>query len=216
VLTLGIEPADTFGVHDVVSIIDERAIDPHLARANLDRLSNRGREGLIGAACALVAGALLAAVGKYGIAAPAGLGAIAGLIVWLHARSDRGALVLRLVSQRSCYEIADVEKAAARMATHDLRKALSRTLSRLVLETYGLEPSHPLRPVLAERIEQHADEILSISYLLAREGVRIHPAALALCGRMVESVARSPLYNPRVPEQHLRIALQRIRSSISA
>jgi hypothetical protein len=69
--------------------------------------------------------------------------------------------------------------------------------------------------VLTERVESHADEILSISYLLAREGVRIHPAALALCGRMVESLARSPLYNPRVPEQHLRIALQRIRSSIS-
>jgi hypothetical protein len=203
-------------VNDVISIIDERAIDPHLARANLDRLSSRAREGLIGAACALAAGAALAAVGQFGIAAPAALGAIAGLFVFLHARSDRGALVMGLVSQRSCYDIPDVERAAARMATSELRRTLSRSLSRIVLETYGLEPQNPLRPVLTERVESHADEILSISYLLAREGVRIHPAALALCGRMVESLARSPLYNPRVPEQHMRIALQRIRSSISS
>jgi hypothetical protein len=203
-------------VPDILSIIDERAVDPHLARANLDRLSSRAREGLVGGACALAAGVLLFAVGQFTIAIPAALGALAGVVVFLHARSDRGALVLRLVSQRSCYEIADVEAAAARMATHDLRRSLSRSLSRLVLETYGLEPRNPLRTVLSERIEEHADEILSISYLLAREGVRIHPAALALCGRMVESVARSPLYNARVPEQHVRIALQRIRSSISA
>jgi hypothetical protein len=202
-------------VQDVISIIDERAVDPHLARATLDRLSGRAREGLIGGACALAAGALLALVGQFGIAIPAGLGALAGVFVWLHARSDRGALVLRLVSQRSCYEIPEVERAAARMATHDLRRTLARSLTRLVLETHGLEPQNLLRPVIAERVEAHTDEILSIAYLLAREGVRIHPAALALCGRMIDSVARSPLYNPHVPEQHLRIALQRVRSSIS-
>ena len=188
------EPADSSLVQDIISIIDERAVDPHLARATLDRLSGRAREGLIGAGCALFAGAVLAIVGQFGIAAPAGLGAIAGLFVWLHARSDRGALVLRLVGQRSCYEIPEVERAAARMATHDLRRALSRSLTRLVLETHGLEPHNPLRPVI---------------------GVRVHPAALALCGRMIDSVTRSPLYNPRVPEQHLRIALQRVRASIS-
>ncbi len=119
------------------------------------------------------------------------------------------------MSQRSCYEIPDVERAAARMATHDLRRTMARSLTRLVLETHGLEPRNPLRPALDARVEAHSDEILSIAYLLAREGVRIHPAALALCGRMIDSVARSPLYNTRVPEQHLRIALMRIRASIS-
>lgn len=201
-------------MQDVASIIDERAVDPHLARATLDRLSGRAREGLIGAGCALLAGAFLAITGQLGIAIPAGLGALAGVLVWLHARNDRGALVERLVSQRSCYAIPEVERAAARMATHDLRRTLSRSLTRVVLETHGLEPSNPLRPVLAERVVQHTDELLSIAYLLAREGVRIHPASLALCGRMIDSVARSPLYNPRVPEQHLRIALQRVRASI--
>jgi hypothetical protein len=101
------------------------------------------------------------------------------------------------------------------MATHGLRRALARSLTRLVLETHGLEPQNPLRPVIGARVEAHTDEMLSIAYLLAREGVRVHPAALALCGRMIDSVTRSPLYNPRVPEQHLRIALQRVRASIS-
>jgi hypothetical protein len=202
-------------VNDVISIIDERAVDPHLAKATLDRLSARAREGLIGAGCALAVGAVFAVVGQFGLAIPAVLGAIAGLIVWLHARSDRAALVVRLVSQRSCYDIPDVERAAARMATSELRQSLARSLTRSVLETYGLEPMNPLRIVLGERVDEHCDDILAIAYLLAREGVRIHPAALALCGRMVDSVARSPLYNANVPEQHLRIALQRIRSSIS-
>jgi hypothetical protein len=214
-LTLVAEPADSSVVSNVISIIDERAVDPHLARATLDRFSARAREGLIGALCALVAGAGFGALGQLAIAIPAALGAIAGLVVWLHARSDRGALVLRLVSQRSCYDIPDVERAAARMATSELRQSLARSLTRSVLETYGLEPMNPLRIVLGERVDEHCDDILAIAYLLAREGVRIHPAALALCGRMVDSVARSPLYNANVPEQHLRIALQRIRSSIS-
>jgi hypothetical protein len=215
-LTPGREPADSSVVHDVASIIDERAVDPHLARATLDRLSGRAREGLIGGACALLAGALLAVAGQFGIAVPAGLGALAGVFVWLHARNDRGALVLRLVSQRSCYGIPEVERAASRMATHDLRRALARSLTRIVMQTHGLEPQSPLRPVLSDRVEAHTDEILSIAYLLAREGVRVHPAALALCGRMLDSVSRSPLYNPRVPEQHLRIALQRVRASIAS
>ncbi len=55
-LRLRLEPADSSDVHDIISIIDERAVDPHLAQANLDRLSNRAREGLIGAGCALLAG----------------------------------------------------------------------------------------------------------------------------------------------------------------
>ena len=202
-------------MQDVASIIDERAVDPHLARATLDRLSGRAREGLIGGGCALLAGAFLAIAGQFGIAVPAGLGALAGVFVWLHARNDRGALVLRLVSQRSCYGIPEVERAASRMATHDLRRALARSLTRIVMQTHGLEPQSALRPVLTERVEAHTDEILSIAYLLAREGVRVHPASLALCGRMLDSVSRSPLYNPRVPEQHLRIALQRVRASIS-
>jgi hypothetical protein len=101
------------------------------------------------------------------------------------------------------------------MATSELRRGLSRSLTRIVFQTYGLEPYDPVRVVLGERVDEHCDEILAIAYLLAREGVRIHPAALALCGRMVDSTVRSPLYNPNVPEQHLRIALQRIRASIS-
>jgi hypothetical protein len=214
-LTLSAKPADSSVVNDVISIIDERAVDPHAARATLDRYSSRAREGLVGALCALIAGVLLTAVGKFGIAIPAGLGAGAGVLVWLHARSDRKALVLRLVSQRGCYDIPEVEAAAARMATSELRRSLSRALTRTVMQTYGLEPHQPAKIVLGERVDEHCDEILAIAYLLARDGVRIHPAALALCGRMVDSTVRSPLYNPRVPEQHLRIALQRIRASIS-
>ena len=204
-------------MHDVISIIDERAVDPHLAQANLDRLTSRAREGLIGAACALAAGAALAArrpvrhrgAGRRSERSPASSSACTPAAIAGHSCCG-------LVSQRSCYDIPDVERAAARMATSDLRRtlvALAHPARARDLRPRAAEPA--AARCSTERVEEHTDEILSIAYLLAREGVRIHPAALALCGRMVDSVARSPLYNPRVPEQHLRIALQRIRSSIS-
>ncbi|MDX6595790.1 MAG: hypothetical protein QOI72_1172, partial [Solirubrobacterales bacterium] len=46
--------------------------------------------------------------------------------------------------------------------------------------------------------------------------VRVHPASLALLERLLGSTTRSPLYSRAIPEQHLRIAVQRIRASIDA
>jgi hypothetical protein len=42
----------------------------------------------------------------------------------------------------------------------------------------------------------------------------VHPATLALLDRLLGATSRSPLYNRAIPEQHLRIAIQRMRSSI--
>jgi hypothetical protein len=44
----------------------------------------------------------------------------------------------------------------------------------------------------------------------------VHPATLALLDRLLGSTIRSPLYNRAIPEQHLRIAIQRMRASIDA
>ncbi len=108
----------------MISIIDERAVDPHLARASLDRLSGRAREGLIGAA--LCARRRCRArrrrtvryrgAGRRSARSPASSSGCTPAAT--AARSS-----LRLVSQRSCYDIPDVERAAARMATSDLRRS---------------------------------------------------------------------------------------------
>jgi hypothetical protein len=196
------------------SIIDERAVDPHAAESALARLAMRTREAMLGACSAALLAVALAALQHFALAAALGAGALAGGFVALAARNDRELLIARLVGQRSAYSIPAVAQAASRLDTRDRRNELARGLTRTVMAATGLEPANPMLAPLPQRIEAHADEMLAIAYLLAREGVKVHPASLALLERLLTSSMRSPIYNPTVPEQHLRIALQRIRASI--
>ena len=198
----------------VTSIIDERAVDPHAAEAALARFDLRAREGLIGAFCAFVAGGALAISGNFMLILPCAAGAVAGILVSLSARGDRTALLVRLVGQRSAHSIPAVAQYASRINTMEWRCTLARRLTRAVLVGTGFEPRSETLPVMPERAEAHADAMLAIAYLLARDGVKVHPAALALLDRLVTNTARSPLLSPAVPEQHMRIALQRARSWI--
>jgi hypothetical protein len=202
-------------LHPAQSIIDERAVDPHAAQAALDRLARRIREALVAGACALAAAVVFLVLGDLAIALPAVAGALAAVVVAGLARGDRQALIVRLISQRSAYAIRDVARAAERMATPAARRELSRSLTRLVLEAEGLEPRNPLQQGLPERVRSHAADLLAVAYLLAGDA-KIHPATLALLGRLMGSPMRSPLFNPLVPEQHLRMALQRARASMQA
>ena len=55
-----------------------------------------------------------------------------------------------------------------------------------------------------------------LAFLIACDGVKVHPASLALLDRLLGSTMRSPLYSRAIPEAHLRIAIQRLRASIDA
>jgi hypothetical protein len=197
------------------SIIDDRAVDPHAARGALDRLADRYRDGLTWGGTAALFAILLGLAGRLDLAAPALAGAVAGLVVALLARSDRQALIVRLVGQRSAYAIPDVARAAERIATAAARQALARSLTRLVLEADGLEPSSPVLFALPDRVSRHSREILGVAFLLAHESVKVHPASIALLNRLLSSPLRSPLFNPQVPESHVRMALQRVRAGIT-
>jgi hypothetical protein len=197
------------------SIIDDRAVDPYAAKGALDRLADRYHDALTWGGTAALAAILLGLAGHLDLAVPAACGTIAGLVVALLARSDRQALIIRLVGQRSAYAIPEVARAAERIATAAARQALSRSLTRLVLEADGLEPSSPVLFALPDRVSRHSREILGVAFLLAHESVKIHPASIALLNRLLSSPLRSPLFNPQVPESHVRMALQRVRSGIT-
>jgi hypothetical protein len=197
------------------SIIDDRAVDPHAAQGALDRLSRRYRDGLTWGGTAALVAILFALAGRFDLAGPALTGGIAGLAVALLARSDRQALIVRLVGQRSAYAIPDVARAAQRISTPMVRQTLARSLTRLVLEADGLEPSSPVLFALPDRVSRHSRELLGVAYLLAHESVKVHPASIALLNRLLSSPLRSPLFNPQVPEAHVRMALQRVRAGIS-
>jgi hypothetical protein len=198
------------------SILDDVAVDPHAAEAALTRLSGRLREGLALAGCAVLGGLAATLLGHTTLLLPALAGAIAGIYVALTARGDRRALVARLVSQRSAYAIPAVAHAAKRISTLERRRGISRSLSRLVLEAAELEPRRLNSSPLPARILAHGDELLAVAFLLAQEKVKVHPASVALLDRLLTSPLRSPLFNPHVPEQHLRLALQRVRAAITA
>ena len=196
--------------------MDDHAVDPHAAAAVLARLTQRVRDAAVGAAMALVVGLALVLLGYQEIALPAGAAALAGLFVALLARGERGALVARLVGQRSAYQIPEVARAAERIASMGRRRELARALARLVFVAEGIEPATAGVDGIPERILPYADDLLGLAFLIASDGVKVHPASLALLDRLLGSTMRSPLYSRAIPEQHLRIAIQRVRASIDA
>jgi enoyl-CoA hydratase/carnithine racemase len=197
------------------SILDDVAVDPHAAEAALVRLSERVREGLAVAGCALLGGLAATLLGHLALLLPALAGAVAGIYVALTARGDRTALVARLVGQRSAYAIPAVADAARHLSCVERRRRMSRSLSRLVLEAAELEPRGMYASPLPARVLAHGDDLLAVAFLLAQERVKVHPASIALLDRLLSSPMRSPLFNPYVPEQHLRLALQRVRAAIT-
>ena len=198
------------------SVVDDHAVDPHAAAAVLARLAQRTRDAAVGAVMALVVGLGLVLLGYAEIALPACAAALTGFFVAAVARGERGALVARLIGQRSAYQIPEVARAAERMASAQRRHELARALTRLVFVAEGIEPATAGLEGIAERILPHADDLLGLAFLIASDGVKVHPASLALLDRLLGSTARSPLYSRAIPEQHLRIAIQRIRASIDA
>lgn len=198
------------------SVVDDHAVDPHAAAAVLARLAQRTRDAAVAAVMALVVGLGLVLLGYSQIALPACAAALTGFFVAAVARGERGALVTRLVGQRSAYQIPEVVRAAERISSMAHRCELARALTRLVLVAEGVEPATIGLDGIAERIVAHADDLLGLAFLIASDGVKVHPASLALLDRLLGSTARSPLYNRAIPEQHLRIAIQRIRASIDA
>jgi hypothetical protein len=200
----------------IASVVDEYAVDPHTAAATLARHAQRARDAAIGALLALVLGGCIALIGYQQIALPACAAALTGLFVAAMARGERGALVARLVGQRSAYQIPEVARAANRLASMERRHELARALSQLVLVAEGVESTSAGLDGIAERILPHSDDLLGLAFLIASDGVKVHPASLALLDRLLGFTTRSPLYNRAIPEQHLRIAIQRIRASIDA
>ena len=198
------------------SVVDDYAVDPHAAAAVLARLAQRTRDAAVGAIMALVVGLGLVLLGYQEIALPACAAALAGFFVALLARGERGALVARLVGQRSAYQIPEVARAAERLASMQHRRDLARALARLVFVAEGIEPASLGADGIPERILPYADDLLGLAFLIASDGVKVHPASLALLERLLGSTTRSPLYSRAIPEQHLRIAIQRVRASIDA
>ena len=142
---------------------------------------------------------------------------LTGFFVAAVARGERGALVARLVGQRSAYQIPEVARAAERMASmHAPLRARPRADPPRLRRRGHRARNGRASTASPSASLPHADDLLGLAFLIASDGVKVHPASLALLDRLLGSTARSPLYSRAIPEQHLRIAIQRIRASIDA
>ena len=194
-----------------VSVLDEQAIDPFLAGLALERLDARAREALAGAVAALLAALVLAALALWPVAVAALCGAVAGAVLASDARSDRQALIDRLVRQRSAYGIERVERRGRHLATFEARHHAARLLGRLLVEADGFAAcARPLRGG-PERLREARDDVLAVLFGLVDPATSVHPSAIALLGRLLSLHTSSPLHDERVPAEHVRLALRRIQ-----
>jgi hypothetical protein len=197
-------------------VVEERAIDPFVARAALERLADRAREGLAWATAAAILGVALIALGEPRYGFPPLMGTVVGLAVASVARADRRALVARLVRQRSAYEIDEVARAADRIVTADACALAARAVGRLVLEAEGLRPSNPRFARRHERVRACRQELVAIAFHLGRGDARVHPTALLLLQRILTATQTSPLYRADATAVSLRAALRRVEAGIEA
>ena len=197
-----------------LSIVDDAAVDPHAAESVLHRLARRSREGFTISGTCVSLGVAFFLLSYQQILLPSVAGSIVGAFIGFAARGQRNALLLRLVGQKSAYAIPAVAKAAERYAGRQQRQILAREIARLVFVAQGLEPERAYGEGLSDRIIEHADDLLGIAYLLARTDTKVHPASVALVDRLLHTPLRSPLFSRQVPEQHLMMAILRVRSQI--
>lgn len=194
--------------------VHEHAVDPYLARAALDRLAVRAREALVWSGIAAAAGLTLVIAGQPRYGFPPLLGAVVGLLVALLARSDRQALVVRLVRQRSAYAIEEVAALGSRLVTAEARAYGARAIGQLVLEAEGLMPTNPVHAARNARIRACRAELVAIAFHLARSEAEVHPTAILLLHRILTSSPTSPLYRAESSDASLRSALRRVEAGI--
>ena len=61
---------------------------------------------------------------------------------------------------------------------------------------------------------RHARELEALARDFRSPAVRVHPASIARCRRLLTEAAESPLYNSRLTEEDLDTILRRIRAGI--
>jgi hypothetical protein len=67
---------------------------------------------------------------------------------------------------------------------------------------------------IGDRVARYARELEALARDLLAPGVRVHPASIARCRRLLTEGAESPLYNDRLPAEDVALVLRRIRAGI--
>lgn len=179
------------------------------AARDLRRLRRRAVDAgsLLAAATAAAAIALLVAPALAGpLSAGAALEALL-LVLALYGYRERIAL---LALEPSAYVLPEVERYGRRVVEPRQRARLAAWILEVLADAHL---SGNL--FLSERAARFAHELEEIAKDLVRPEARVQPASAVACKRLLTHAVESPLYNPRVPTDELRLALRRIRAGIT-
>jgi hypothetical protein len=195
-----------------VSLLDQPPLDLEAARARLAHLRAALLHRLLAAVGVAAAGliALFAVGTSWGI--PLVLGAAAALALAALSRGDRDRLLVRLVAQDDAWRLPEVQAFARRLVLPRGRTRLARGLA---LAADAGEPGvHEYGTIRPDRASAVVAELRWLAGAIGDLAVPVHPAAAALCRRLLCDAALSPLYNPRVPEEDVRRVVAVIRRGV--
>jgi hypothetical protein len=122
---------------------------------------------------------------------------------------SRRELIARLALEPDAYEIPEVEAYGVHLARPRYRRVLAEGIRKMIRE--ALRPDNLY---LGDRVLRYARELEAVARDLLTPGVRVHPAAVARCRRLLTEAADSPLYNAKLPAEDIPQILRRIRAGI--
>lgn len=180
------------------------------AAGDLRRLRKRAADAGLLLAVAAVAAAIALLAGP-ALAGPLFAGAALEALLLVFALHGYRERVAHLALEPAAYVLPEVDRYGGRLVEPRQRARLAAWLFEIVAQA-----QLPGNLFLGDRAARFAHELEEIARELVRPGVRVQPASAVACRRLLTHAVESPLYNPRLPTDELRLALRRIRAGISA
>jgi hypothetical protein len=131
---------------------------------------------------------------------------VGGLVVAIaggRAFFRRWDLCQQLLLDPSAYEISEIHDQAEHLATVEERRRMARSI-RSILADPGI--------YRASRVELVAQELTELADELEDELLVLEPICAVRCRRLLSAGVESPLLDPAVPADGLRIAIVQIRA----
>lgn len=177
------------------------------SQETLSRQRRRFRDGVwLAALCAAAAICAVPFSPRLGVALL--VAAVAAAVVALGARYGRSERIARLALDASAYSIPEVAEYGRRCAAKPERERLAAWIRDVLVDGRRVDSLY-----LPDRVARYASDLQRTADELAA-AAKVRPPAVIACRRLLTHAVESPLYNPRVPAEELRMALERIRRGI--
>jgi hypothetical protein len=191
------------------------------------RVLEDAREGLHRRRTRMIESSVLAvvtaglAVATWSFSRSLGIALVAGAVVQI-ALASRAFVARRFQIQRlaldpAAYVLPEVTAFGSHLIQPRTRAQLAASIRSMVsesLETRRRSLSASAGLYLRDRVWRYSRELEGIARDLLSPAVKVQPVSVARCRWLLTQAAESPLYNSRIPQEDLGVALRRIRSGM--